>query len=345
MLAAISLLVLIPVFLWVRSTEWMASRNLKENPAVVACESCQVARSIASVVVLDPEGGTATKVYTPPPLVRLLYWVAFQARFPYETNTAALESGRYRRQIASLLTTHRFGKDLVAPVTTIDCGHGNCSFVTEFIPGEVAKNDELAQNFLGKVSEIFAEAGLSIWQVNPRNPHAHTNLIRTPEGDYKIIDLESAVVSLFPAPGQFRSSLKSGNLPIFDDIDFPRLRSYINTNEAALMASIGSDGVEALKHAADNAEEAITAWKATEPRVFGHLIAGTYKLVNLKARLQHFLGALTGADAAAELFLNRGIDRWEKQRRIFPSEAAVGCAPACLPEAEDMLPATWVSTW
>jgi len=322
LMAAISLLVVIPAFLWLRSSGWMASRKLKENYAVVACESCMVASSIASVVVLDPEEGTATKVYTPPPLVRILYWVAFQAKFPYETNTAALESGKYRRQIASLLTAHRFGKDLVAPVTTIDCTHGNCSFVTEFIPGELAKNDEPAQKFLGEVSELFAEAGLSVWQVNPHNPHAHTNLIRNVEGDYIIIDLESAVVSLFPAPGQFRSSLKSGNLPIFDDIDFPRLQNYISANEAALTATIGSDGVEALKHATEHAEVAINTWKAAEPRIFGHIIAGTYKLLDLKARFQHFKGALTGADAAAELFLNNGIDRWEKQGRITPSDAA-----------------------
>ncbi len=44
--------------------------------------------------------------------------------------------------------------------------------------------------------------------------------------------------------------------------------------------------------------------------------------MNLKARFQHFKGALTGADAAAELFLNNGIDRWEKQGRIIPSDAA-----------------------
>jgi len=86
LLAAITVLVLIRVFLWLRSTEWMASRQLKENLGVVACESCMVASSIASVVVLDPEAGTATKVYVPPPLVRILYWMAFQAKFPYETN-------------------------------------------------------------------------------------------------------------------------------------------------------------------------------------------------------------------------------------------------------------------
>ncbi|MCH8298430.1 MAG: phosphatase PAP2 family protein, partial [Chloroflexi bacterium] len=180
LLAAIWLLVIIPIFMYVRGTRWMSAWKNRENPAVVACESCMVASSIASVVVLDPEEGTATKVYVPPPLVRILYWIAFQAKFPYETNAAALQSGKYRRQIASLLTTHRFGKDLVAPVTTIDCTHGNCSFVTEFIPGELAKNDEPAQKFLGEVTESFAEAGLSVWQVNPRNPHAHTNLILTP---------------------------------------------------------------------------------------------------------------------------------------------------------------------
>ncbi|MCH7737543.1 MAG: phosphatase PAP2 family protein, partial [Chloroflexi bacterium] len=244
LLGAIWLLVIIPVFIYVRSTRWMSGSQNQDNPAVVACESCNVASSIASVVVLDSVEGTATKVYRPPPLVRVLYWLAFQAKFPYETNKAALQAGKYRRQIASLLTIYRFGKDLVAPVTAIDCEHGNCRFITEFIPGEVAENDAPAKKFMGEVSEIFAEAGLSVWQVNPRNPHAHTNLILSAEGDYTIIDLESAVISLLPAPGQFRSSLKSGNLPIFDDIDFPRLRDFTSANEAALTSTLGVDGVK-----------------------------------------------------------------------------------------------------
>ena len=322
LLAVLWLMVIIPIFLYVRSTRWMTAWRNKEISDVVACDSCNVASSIASVVVLDPERGTATKVYVPPPLIRILYWLAFQAKFPYETNRAALESGKYRRQIASLLTIHRFGKDLVAPVTSIDCGHGNCRFVTEFIPGTLAENDEPAQKFMGEVSAIFAEAGLSVWQVNPRNPHAHTNLIRSANGDYTIIDLESAVISLLPAPGQFRSSLKSGNLPVFDDIDFPRLRNFISTNEAALTSSLGKHGVEALKHATGHAEEAINTWKAAEPRIISHLIAGTYNLLNLKAKFEHMMASLSGADAAAELFLNSGIDRWRKEGRITPAEAA-----------------------
>ena len=322
LLAGIWLLIIIPVFVWVRGTKWMSSWQNKQDLAVVGCDSCQVARSIASVVVLDPVKGTATKVYKPPPVVRLLYWIAFQAKFPYESNAAALQSGKYRRQIASLLTRHRFGKDLVSPVTSIDCSHGTCSFVTEFVPGKLAENDEPARKFLGQVSGTFAEAGLSVWQVNPRNPHAHTNLIQTPEGDYKIIDLESAVVTLLPAPGQFRSSLKSGKLPIFDDIDFPRLKAYIRDNESTLDTTIGRNGLAALKHATEHAEVAINAWKDAEPRIWGHIISRVYKLFDWKSYFQHLMGALVGADQAAELFLNSGIDRWEKQHRISPDESA-----------------------
>ncbi len=131
LLALLWLMVIIPVFLIVRSTRWMSAWQNKENAEVVACDDCNVASSIASVVVLDPVEGTATKVYTPPPLVRLLYWMAFQAKFPYENNRAALDTATYRRKIASALTVHRFGKDLVAGVTAVECEYQACSFVTE----------------------------------------------------------------------------------------------------------------------------------------------------------------------------------------------------------------------
>ena len=337
LLAALWLLVIIPAFLFFRGTGWLSSRRSRQNLSVEACKSCRVERSIASVVVLDPDHGTATKVYRPPFLVRLRYWLAFQAKFPYEYNVAALDAGKYRRQIASLLTIHRFGKDLVSPVTAVDCEHGRYSFVTEFVPGEKVGNDAEAKRFLGQVTDIFAEAGLGVWQVNPHNPHAHTNLIRTPEGDFKIIDLESAVVTLLPARGQFRSALKSGNFPIFDDISFPRLRQYISTNQAGLEASLGPDGLAGLKRATGHAERAISAWKESEPRIWGHILSRIYKLLNWKEYYQHLMGALSGAQGAGEAFLRDGIDRWEKEARISPQEVedlhtrlASGAAPMAM---------------
>ena len=322
LLGVLWLLLLIPFFLYIQRVSWLSIPKRDEDLTVRACETCRVEKSIASTVVLDPERGTATKVYSPPGVVRLLYWLAFQARFPYENNRAALQAARHRRRIAGLLTSHRFGKDLVAPVTTVECMHGQCSFVTEFVPGEKVMNDEPAKLFLGQVAETFAEAGLSVWQVNPRNPHAHTNLIRTPDGDLKIIDLESAVVTPIPAPGQWRSALKRGTFPVFDDIDFERLRHYVTANGSALAVSLGPAGMAELSDAVDLGEEAIRSWKDAEPRVWGRLISRVYRLLDWKGSFLHLKHALAGAGGAAEVFLNRGIDRWEAEGRLEPSQTA-----------------------
>ncbi len=321
LLGMLWLLVLIPVFLYLRNASWFFRTKLVEDPTVVACETCRTEKSIASVVVLNPEEGTATKVYKPPPLVGLLYWIAFQAKFPYTGNAAALEAAVYRRRIAGLLTILRFGKDLVSPAITASCEHGNWSFVTEYVPGTKVPNDAPAQKFLGEVAELFAEAGLGVWQINPRNPHAHTNLILTPEGDYKIIDLESAVVTVLPAKGQLRSAIRSGNIPIFDDIDFTRLNAYISTHEEALITSLGVQGIAEFRKVSGQGELLIREWKESEPRIFGRAISKAYRLLNMKSAVQHVMGAVQGADAVATDFLKGGIDRWEKEGTIEQEKA------------------------
>ena len=313
---------IIPPFPHFKNLSPVFSSHRKQNTPALESEGLRIVRSIASVVLLDPQRGTATKVYRPPLLVRLMYWLAFQAKFPYDSNRQALVAGHFRRQIASKLTTHRFGKDLVAPVTAIDRVQGEFNFVTKYVPGNVAENDEAAKRFLTQVSETFSAAGLSVWQVNPRNPHAHTNLIRTPEGPFKIIDLESAIVTPFLGKGQWRSAFKSGNIPVFDDIDFPRLRNYIAINEQALETNLGPDGLTELRHATDHAEQSIRSWKDAEPRIWGHIISRVYRLLDWKAFFQHLMGALTEADRAAEVFLSRGIDRWEDEGRISVQQAA-----------------------
>ena len=272
--------------------------------------------------MLDPERGTATKTYNPPGVVRLLYWLAFQAKFPYEYNQAALHAAMYRRKIASALTTHRFGKDLVAGTTAADCVLGECTFVTQFIPGEKVENDEPTKLFLGQLTETFAEAGLGVWQINPRNPHAHTNVIRNSDGELIIIDLESAVVTPIPAPGQWRAALRSGNIPIFDDIDFGRLRNYITDNEVALQQSLGSDGLAQFREDVVSGEEALRSWQDSEPRIWGKLISRVYRLLDWKGFYKRFTHMLKGADRASENFLNRGIERWESEGRLSPSDAA-----------------------
>ena len=337
LLGGIWLLVLIPMFVYLQKASWLPAGNQYEDLTVAGCEGCRIERSIASKVVLDPQRGTATKIYQPPGIVRLLYWVAFQARFPYESNSDALHAAQYRREIASYLTRHRFGKDLVAHVTSEGCNHGKCSFVTEFVPGELADNGDEVRRFLAEVTELFAEAGLAVWQINPRNPHAHTNLIRTASGDFVIIDLESAVVTPVPAPGQWRSSLRRGALPIFDDIDFERLRHYVSDNEDALAASLGRDGLAGFREAVESGEKALRAWQDSEPRLWGRLIRGVYRLFNWMGPLQHIAHAISGADRAAQVFIDRGIDRWESEGRITQSDADSLRAEVSSPESRNAL--------
>ena len=150
---------------------------------------------------------------------------------------------------------------------------------------------------------LVAEAGLSVWQVSPRNPHAHTNLIRTPGGDLKIIDLESAVVTPFPARGQWRSAVQRGTIPVFDDIEFGRLRRFVFTNRASLEEGLVTDGLVELEDAIDRGEELITQWKNAEPRIWGRLIRRTCRLLDWEAFYTHLMHALHGADEAAVAFL------------------------------------------
>ena len=238
----------------------------------------RVEHSIASTVVLDAERGAAIKTYAPPPPVRLLYWLAFQARFPYESNERALTAAVHRRGIAGFLTRCRFGKDLVAPISAerID---GRWRLVSELVPGDKVDNDAETQTFLRDLADMFAAAGLSVWQINPRNPRAHTNLIRNHDGEMVIIDLESAVVTPFPAPGQWRAAIRNGSIPVFDDIDFERLRAWMSENEAEVKRALGDDGSAAFRRVVDEGEAAMAAWKGSEPRLWGRLLSGLYRLL------------------------------------------------------------------
>ncbi len=60
-----------------------------------------VSGGLASRVLLDRDHATATKRYRPPLVVKVLYWLAFQAPFPYVRNEPALQAAKARRTIAS----------------------------------------------------------------------------------------------------------------------------------------------------------------------------------------------------------------------------------------------------
>ena len=232
--------------------------------------------SFASTVIIDLQKQTATKVYTPSKAIRTLYWIAFQAEYPYSSNLAALIAAKYRRDVAGRLTLHRFHREVVAPIidiTPIGTWFGLRSQLV--IGDEVARDDE-SQRFLTEVAAFFDATGLPVWQINPNSPTAYGNLIKTPQG-YKIIDLESGVPSPTPITGSWRRTVEAGFVPMFDDIDFYRLRDYIAHNQDSLIASFGQDWVSRLNSDVDSLELATRLWKSGERRLWGRCLSWLYR--------------------------------------------------------------------
>ena len=235
-------------------------------------EHSDISGGLASRVLLDRVHGTAIKKYHPPWYVRLLYWLAFQAPFPYVRNEASLRAARARRVIASRLTEFWFGTDHVAATLDIRCDEEGCIFVTQLIEGEVPKDKKQARAFLRKIAPRFQEVGLPTWQVDPLNPKAPGNIIETPDGDYKIIDLESGVASPMMPIGQWIDAIKAGMIPVFDDVFVAKTRKYIEKHASEIEAAVGPDCLRELQQATDEYQECAEEWQATELRIWSKLL-------------------------------------------------------------------------
>ena len=275
-----------------------------------------VTGSIASTVYLDWKAGTATKQYSAPLPIRALYWLAFQAPFPYSARRDALEAAASKRRVAGLLTKHKYGYDMVAAVHGIHGTEGSYQFETELINGvEPASNSEVG-DLLADLYAYFQETGLPTWQIAPGNPHAYSNFIRKSNGEMKLIDLESALVSVSYPITELRAALRDGNVPTFDDVDFIRLRGYVSDHASELADTIGSQGILDLNEAIESAETHSMTWKSAEPRVWGRAGARIYRTLDLSGIVAGIRRRLDNLEARSTAFLSSAIDRWEQEDRI-----------------------------
>jgi hypothetical protein len=235
--------------------------------------------SISSAVDLDFVHNEAHKVYHPGRLVRGLYWLAFQAPFPYVANEAALAAAKQRRIIVDALAKYWYGHDLVADVVDVHrTKEGGFDFVTQLVRGHEPARVRRVWRFLKSVDRHFLEAGLPTWQVTPYNPHAITNFVETPDGRFRMIDLESSLVAfLYPITALPRL-IREGIFPSFDDIDVTRLRAYIARHDGSLRERLG-DEYEALLNAVDRYEFHAGEWHTSEPRVINRALRGMYRTV------------------------------------------------------------------
>ncbi|MFQ6019407.1 MAG: hypothetical protein ACE5KW_01480 [Dehalococcoidia bacterium] len=237
-----------------------------------------VSGGLASRVLLDRVHRTATKEYRPPLVVKVLYWLAFQAPFPYARNEPSLQAAKARRTIASLMTKFWFGSDHVATTLDIRCNEKGCIFVTQLIQGQVPKDKKRARAFLRELAPRFQEVGLPTWQILPLNPKATGNLIETPDGGYKIIDLESGVVNPMMPIGQWIDAIKAGLIPVFDDVFVAKTRRYIENHRDEIEAALGPEGLRELQRATDEYQDCAEEWQKSELRIWGKLLRAVLKV-------------------------------------------------------------------
>ena len=297
---------------------WLPSIQPKCQRMTHGNSELDVVNSIASTVYLDKDRGVAIKEYNPCLLVQGLYWLAFQAPFPYQKRKEALLAAQYRRDIANLLTKHNFGYDMVSPILNIRETNGTYQLVTRFVPGDKPWSNHQIYGELRKLTDFFNTVGLPTWQVLPGNPQAYSNFIVTPEQQLKLIDLESALVLPVPPLAQLGGSLRDGHIPTFDDVDFVRLRSYVVDNEASLQQTLGWGKLDQLTQAIELCEEYTHAWKSQELVFWGHIVRYIYPVSHISIlgpqKLYQWLQSeLSQAEGRAICFLHSSTERWVQE--------------------------------
>jgi hypothetical protein len=293
-------------------------------------ESRTHAHALTSTIVFDDE--TVAKIYSPGFLPRLIYWLAFQARFPYTDNQAALRAAVLRRNLAGMLTEYWFGMNLVARAIRLDTIDGRQALVSERIRGHVPTDRDAARAFLLDLADRFDAAGFTTWQIDPRQPRAIDNILETDDGRYHVIDLESGLVSPLESPRAWRRAFRFALVPLYDDVFFPLTREYVQEERAAMVAARGEDWYADLVRQLDATEAATAEWHASEPRIWSH---GVW-------RVRHPLGAAAGVDDARSLHALRWIEEsiweWERDGRITDAEATKMRAELTRPQFLAVLP-------
>ncbi|HYI14455.1 MAG TPA: phosphatase PAP2 family protein [Thermomicrobiales bacterium] len=268
--------------------------------------------ALTSVVFFNDD--TVSKVYNPGFLPRALYWLSFQAPFPYVANRRALEAAKERRNLAAMLTEYWYGESRVARVTGIDIVEGNLAVTSELVDGHEPANRAAAKHFLRDLRARFEQAGLPTWQIDPRQPRAVDNVLETADGSYMIVDLESGLVSPLASLKSWTRAIRRGHAPIFDTVYFDVTRDYVTSEAASIRAIKGDAWLVELEATLTDAEQSANAWYASEPRLWSKLI----DVRNWKPRAEK---AVAGGQEKAMGWLTTSVDMWEAEGRISDAEA------------------------
>lgn len=297
--------------------------GVKVEEAPAQAGDTKLIKGVGSLVTLDFKSGRVHKMYKPRFAVRALYWLAFQAPFPYSTDRDALEASRERRVVVGLLTKYWFGLDIVAPVLGLEPDEaGNLNFVTELVRGHEPENKFRARRFLKVLTQHFIEAGLPTWQVSPHNPRSVGNLMEVDDGSYRIIDLESNLVAALTPLTAVTSAIRQKNFPNFDDIDTAQLEAYLSKYGRRIREKVGSEDYLKLMDAAVAYAEYVKRWHSREPRVVGRILRFAFGPVYFMSSVaRKFQRLMASGQLRAEIFIRRGIIHWLHDGKMTQDEA------------------------
>lgn len=299
-------------------------------------EAAPHAHALTSLVLF--QGTSVAKVYAPGLLPRALYWIAFQAPFPYVANVHALWAAAHRRNLAGMLTEYWYGQRSTAGVLGVDRIDGRLALVSEFVEGIEAKDRKAAKAFLTDLRARFEEAGFPTWQIDPRQPRAVDNVLQVADGTFRIVDLESGLVSPLASRKTWSRALDRSMVPFFDDIFFDVLRGYLDREEAAMTAAMGAAWVAELRELASDAEIEVAKWHAAEPRIWNRLFAFAAGGFGIRSGVRKGRALWAGGNDKAMSWVDAGIGRWESEGRLSDSETVELREQIAQPDFQQMMP-------
>jgi hypothetical protein len=126
-------------------------------------------------------------------------------------------------------------------------------------------------NRMDELKDKFRQAGFlgSEWQVERMVSVSTSNLLKDANGDWILVDLESAFPAL-PLPRYVWPAIRFDSMPLFDDVDFTRLHNYLDDNRTKLVAKLGTERVQSLCEYIGQLEHHTRLWKASEPAILRH---------------------------------------------------------------------------
>jgi hypothetical protein len=282
------------------------SKNLPLISAapVLDDENIPHTRALTSTIIFN--GKTVSKIYRPGFLPRAIYWLAFQAEFPYMRNEAALRAAVLRRNLIGMFTEYWYGSNHVAKAIGVDRIGNRFAITSEFVKGSEPEDRDSAKAFLRDLASRFESAGFPTWQIDPLQPRATDNVLVTEDGGFRVVDLESGLVSPLASVKTWRRAFRRGQVPIYDDVFFDVTRAYVDHHEADMRSQMGNAWVNELRYMLNATQTETQKWHDSEPRIWSRLLGRKRQTDESAAAVQRWV--IDWFDDA--------IDDWREEERI-----------------------------